>query len=90
MLAACAVGVVEHRLGSPENPAGTTGHVFSVATDPAMRRRGYSRACMRALLGWYEERGVRRIDLHASPEGEPLYASLGFARTPAPAMRLTL
>jgi GNAT superfamily N-acetyltransferase len=89
-LAACAVGTVEYRLGGPGNPEGTSGYVFSVATDEDMRRRGLSRACMEGLLGWFRERGVRRIDLRASEEGEPLYASLGFVRTPDPAMRLTL
>ncbi|MGW2559828.1 GNAT family N-acetyltransferase [Streptomyces sp. NPDC001514] len=89
-LAACAVGTIEYRLGGPGNPAGTTGYVFSVATDPDQRRRGYSRACMEGLLAWFQERGVRRIDLRASREGEPLYTSLGFVRTPDPAMRLTL
>lgn len=44
---------------------------------------------MEALLGWYREQGVRRIDLRASAEAEPLYAALGFVRTPDPAMRLT-
>ncbi|MFD7441958.1 GNAT family N-acetyltransferase [Streptomyces sp. NPDC059909] len=89
-LAACAVGTIEYRLGGPGNPAGTTGYVFSVATDADRRRRGHSRACMEGLLAWFQEHGVRRIDLRASQEGEPLYASLGFVRTPDPAMRLTL
>ncbi|MFZ3570757.1 GNAT family N-acetyltransferase [Streptomyces sp. BH097] len=89
-LAACATGTINLSLGGPGNPEGTAGHVFNVCTDPAYRRRGYSRACMDALLAWFKERGVRRVDLHASAEGEPLYSALGFARTPAPAMRLTL
>jgi GNAT superfamily N-acetyltransferase len=89
-LAACAVGTIEYRLGGPGNPHGMSGYVFSVATDPDMRRRGYSRACMEALLAWFRERGVSKIDLRASSDGEPLYASLGFVRTPDPAMRLTL
>jgi len=89
-LAACAIGTIEYRLGGPGNPTGTTGYVFSVATDADQRRRGYSRACMEGLLGWYRERDVRKIDLRASAQGEPLYTSLGFVRTPDPAMRLTL
>ncbi|MBT2366242.1 GNAT family N-acetyltransferase [Streptomyces sp. ISL-10] len=89
-LAACAVGTIEYRLGGPGNPRGTTGYVFSVATDEDMRRSGLSRACMEGLLGWFRERDVRRIDLRASEDGEPLYASLGFVRTPDPAMRLSL
>jgi GNAT superfamily N-acetyltransferase len=89
-LAACAVGSIEHRLAGPGNPSGTTGYVFNVATDPGERRRGYSRACMEQLMGWFARRGVTKVDLKASPEGEPLYASLGFARTVDPAMRLRL
>lgn len=89
-LAACVVGAVQHRLGGPGNPSGESGYVFSVATDPEHRRRGYSRRCMTALLGWYRERGIRVVDLRASPEAEPLYRSLGFVRTPDPAMRLRL
>ncbi|WJY50273.1 GNAT family N-acetyltransferase [Streptomyces chengbuensis] len=89
-LAASAVGTIEHRVGGPADPSGRTGYVFSVATDPDLRRRGHSRACVEGLLGWFRARGVRRIDLRASAEAEPLYASLGFVRTTDPAMRLTL
>ncbi|GAA4927974.1 GNAT family N-acetyltransferase [Actinoplanes utahensis] len=89
-LAACAVGLVEERLGNPFNPGGRVGYVFNVVTDEDMRRRGCSRACMEALLEWFRDQGVRAADLRASPDGEPLYASLGFVRTPDPAMRLRL
>jgi ribosomal protein S18 acetylase RimI-like enzyme len=89
-LAACAVGLIEERLGSPANPTGRAGYVFSVATDPDQRRRGHARACMTALLDWFRTRGVRTIDLRASPEGETLYEQLGFVRTADPAMRLAL
>lgn len=89
-LAACVVGIIEERLGNPGNPAGLVGYVFSVATDTDMRRRGYSRACMDALLDWFRSRGVGVADLRASPDGEPLYSSLGFQRTSDPAMRMRL
>jgi GNAT superfamily N-acetyltransferase len=90
MLAACVVGVIENRLAGPDNPTGKLGYVFSVATDPDHRRQGYSRACMQRLLAWYQQRGIIKVDLRASAQGEPLYRSLGFVRTPDPAMRLTL
>lgn len=89
-LAACAVGVIERRLGAPDNPSGDVGYVFNVATDRDCRRRGYSRACMQALLGWYQQRGVTRVDLRASRAGEPLYRALGFAPTHSLTMRLVL
>ncbi|MEV4343867.1 GNAT family N-acetyltransferase [Actinoplanes sp. NPDC049596] len=89
-LAACAVGTIEQRLGGPSDPEGRVGYVFSVVTEPAERRRGHSRACLTALLDWFRARGVHRVDLRASSEGEPLYESLGFRRTRDPAMRLRL
>ncbi|MBT2504987.1 GNAT family N-acetyltransferase [Streptomyces sp. ISL-98] len=89
-LAALAVGTVEYRIGRAGNPHGSVGYVFSVATDPDQRRRGHARACMEALLDWFRERGVGSVDLNASAEAEPLYASLGFVRKPDPSMRLTL
>ncbi|MEU6381290.1 GNAT family N-acetyltransferase [Streptomyces sp. NPDC046909] len=89
-LAAIAVGTVEYRIGRADNPRGRVGHVFSVATDPGARRRGYARACVTELLEWFRERGAGQVDLNASAEAEPLYASLGFVRKPDPSMRLRL
>ncbi|MFC9846378.1 GNAT family N-acetyltransferase [Streptomyces sp. NPDC060223] len=89
-LAALVAGTIDYRIGNAANPHGAIGHVFSVATDPDARRRGYARAAMEALLDWFRERGVRQIDLNASVEAEPLYASLGFVRKPDPSMRLRL
>ncbi|OIJ86217.1 GNAT family N-acetyltransferase [Streptomyces colonosanans] len=89
-LAALAAGTLEYRIGRKGNPHGRVGHVFSVATDPGMRRHGYARACMESLLDWFREEDVRQVDLNASAEAEPLYASLGFVRKPDPSMRLEL
>jgi GNAT superfamily N-acetyltransferase len=89
-LAACVLGTIEERLGGPDYPGCLAGYVFNVATDPDQRRRGHSRLCMTALIDWFRGRGVHRVDLRASPDGEPLYQSLGFVRTADPAMRLRL
>ncbi|MFD0552966.1 GNAT family N-acetyltransferase [Streptomyces rectiviolaceus] len=89
-LAALVVGTLDYRIGRAGNPRGVVGYVFSVATDPDQRRRGYARACMEVLLDWFRERGAGSVDLNASAEAEPLYASLGFVRKPDPSMRLNL
>lgn len=89
-LAALVAGTTEYRIGKAGNPHGRVGHVFSVATDPDARRRGYARACMEELLGWFRERGAGHVLLNASPEAEPLYTALGFTRDPDPSMRLPL
>ncbi|MEV6839845.1 GNAT family N-acetyltransferase [Streptomyces sp. NPDC051133] len=89
-LAALAAGTLDYRMGRAGNPHGRVGHVFSVATDPGARRRGYARACMEELLTWFRQRGAVHVDLNASAAAEPLYAALGFVRKPDPSMRMTL
>jgi RimJ/RimL family protein N-acetyltransferase len=87
-LASCAIGFIDTRLAGPNNPVGDAGFVMSVSTDPAHRRRGYSRACMAALMDWFAARGMVQVNLIASPYGEPLYEELGFKRGSGTNMRL--
>ncbi|MET9777528.1 GNAT family N-acetyltransferase [Streptomyces sp. NPDC006367] len=89
-LASLVAGTLDYRIGGARNPLGVDGYVFSVATDPEARRRGYARACMEALLEWFREHGVRRVRLTASSQAEPLYVSLGFRPRPDPLLELTL
>ncbi|MFE6689790.1 GNAT family N-acetyltransferase [Streptomyces sp. NPDC057743] len=83
-LAACALGTIDERLPSPVNPTGQCGFVFNVCTDPRYRGRGYARAATEALLGWFAEQGLSRVDLHATDEAEGLYRSLGFTEHATP------
>jgi ribosomal protein S18 acetylase RimI-like enzyme len=78
VLASSSVGVIEQRLPSPHNPSGTIGYILNVATDPRYRRRGLGRAVVVATVDWLSDRGVDRVELHASNDGEPLYRELGF------------
>ncbi|MGW1956420.1 GNAT family N-acetyltransferase [Streptomyces sp. NPDC001920] len=89
-LAAVVVGTLDYRIGRAGNPHGLVGYVFSVATDPDARRRGYARACMAELLAWFRERGAGHVMLTASADAESLYKSLGFTRDNDPSMRLHL
>ncbi|MFH7336049.1 GNAT family N-acetyltransferase [Streptomyces sp. KHY 26] len=89
-LAALAAGTVDYRVGSPRDPRGRVGTVFSVATDPDARRRGYARMCVEELLAWFRARGTGHVLLTASPDAQPLYEALGFTRDPDPSMRLLL
>lgn len=45
---------------------------------------------MDELLASFRERGARQVMLTASPEAEPLYASLGFVHKPDPTTILKL
>ena len=86
-LAACGMGVIDQRLPGPYNLSGLAGHVFAIVTGPRYRGRGHGKAVMAALLDWFDERGLTRIDLMASPQGRELYRRFGFADHPDQAMR---
>jgi GNAT superfamily N-acetyltransferase len=61
-----------------------------VCTEAAWRGRGLGRAVMDALVGWCRVNDVLLVELHASPDGLPLYRSMGFDDNPNPALRLRL
>lgn len=77
-LAACGIGLIFGRFPGPTLPDGRCGYIQGMTTDPAHRRQGHGRAIMSALLDWYRDGEVRRVDLHATSEAEPLYRELGF------------
>jgi GNAT superfamily N-acetyltransferase len=77
-LAACAVGVIQQRLPSPDNHSGLIGYIQSVSTDPDYRRRGYARAVVEAALEWLDSCGVPKTELAAPILGGEFYRGLGF------------
>lgn len=76
---ACGVGWLEEHLPSPYQLDARRGHVSSMSTHPDHRSKGYGRQVLRALMAWFAERDVPRVDLRATASGQPLYASEGFA-----------
>ena len=87
-LAACAVGWLNEHLIGTANQVGRVGYIANMSTDPAYRRRGYGRAALVALLAWLRSTGITTVDLHATPDGEALYRSLGFTDPTDPALTL--
>jgi GNAT superfamily N-acetyltransferase len=75
------------RPGDDDLELGPEAIVLNVYVAPAWRRRGVGEALMRAVLDALVARGIRRIVLHASDNGRPLYERLGFVATNE--MRLT-
>jgi len=88
-LACYGIGTVDRRLPSPFNPGGATGHVFGIVTDPVCRGQGHARAVTQGLLDWFDQQGIGRVDLNASPAAQHLYQSLGFAPHPDPVLSRT-
>ncbi|MFF5157872.1 GNAT family N-acetyltransferase [Streptomyces sp. NPDC000348] len=88
-MAACALGLLHPVLPAPAYPRGLAARVHVVATHPGLRRRGYARAVVSALLDHLADvERVTLFELHADGEAAPLYRELGFAGSPA-LMRMT-
>jgi len=86
-LIASAAGTVSRRLPGPFNPSGLAGYVQWVCVDPGYRRVGLARQVMTRPLGWYADRDVKTLELHATPMAEPLYREMGFAESGGRALR---
>ncbi len=71
-------GWLEEHLPSPYQLDARRGHIASMSTDPSARRQGHGRAVLAALMAWFAERDIPRIDLRATPDGLPLYTAAGF------------
>ena len=90
-----AAGVVAGAAGNvyvhPPGPKDLTtlrGHLYNVSTEPDFRRRGLARACVVALMDWFQnETGVGQVELHATDDGIDLYRQLGFIEANYPTLR---
>ena len=69
------------RPSTEELELGPEAIVLNVYVESAWRRRGVAEALMRAVLDALTIRGIRRVVLHASPDGRRLYERLGFVIT---------
>lgn len=87
---ASAVAQLRDDCPTPTNPDGGSALIHSVCVLPTHRGQGLGRACFDAVLDWVRESGVTRVELFATPDGEPIYARSGFTRVTWPAMRLDL
>jgi GNAT superfamily N-acetyltransferase len=75
---------------SPRNIGHKIAFVYNVYTEPAHRRRGLARLVMDAIHAWCAREGICTVALHASLEGRPLYASMGYQPWPTPMMFLPI
>lgn len=78
-LASSGAGTISTRLPAPNNVTARTGYIQWVATDDDARRQGHARDIMQRLLEWFTEQHAPVVELHATPDGEPLYRDLGFS-----------
>lgn len=92
ILAAAGFLQVMKVMWQPMAPDGQFGRIINILTWPEFRNQGLARAMMQSLIQKARELNLSYIDLDASPEGQPLYESLGFKLLDAkhPPMRFTL
>lgn len=72
----------------PTSLAPYRAYILNVYTEPAHRRQGLARRLVETALVWSRAQGIEVVMLHASDQGRPVYAALGFA--PTTEMRLLL
>lgn len=71
--------VLTHRPPYPGNPSGLEAYVMNMYTSPGWRGRGLAKAILAELLRFIAGSPARRIWLHATAAGRPLYERAGFA-----------
>lgn len=87
VVAGAAGNVYVHPPG-PRDLTTVRGHLYNVSTEPAFRRRGLARACVVALMDWFQdETAVGQVELHATDYGIGLYRDLGFIESRYPSLR---
>lgn len=75
----------------PEDLRSREGYVINMYVDPAVRGRGIARSLLDAVLTDALGSDLRRVYLHATDDGRPLYEATGFASDPRwMALRLPL
>ncbi len=71
--------VFYERLALVGNPAGLHAYVLNMYTVPEFRRRGLASALLRDIIAYVKENtAAKRIWLHATDDGRPVYEKLGF------------
>lgn len=78
---ASAFLVVSEKPANPSFPRGRTGTVMNVYTEKEYRRQGIASALMKMLINDAKRLELDYLELKATAEGYPLYASLGFKET---------
>lgn len=76
-------GIIMHKLlpRPKQLRGGNEAYILNIYTEPAYRRNGFARRIMKAMMAWCHQQSIKRISLHASDQGRPLYESLGFVPT---------
>ena len=73
-------GAIVFRLqpGNLQNPSGRYGYVMNMYTKPSFRKNGIGNTILNMLMDEARSLGIKAFELHATPDGEPVYLRNGF------------
>mgnify|MGYP003587522614 CR=1 FL=1 len=82
--------VIKKIPGDFNKPLYLEGDILNMYTIPEARRRGISSVVLEHLIAGARERGISKISLHTSKDGEKLYRKYGFTEAVYPILELPL
>lgn len=89
-IVATAIGTLEVGVPNPQCPRGQTVRLANVITLAGHRGAGYGTLLVKDVIDWARSINADRVDLSATPEGQRIYARVGFVLASAPRMKLVL
>lgn len=87
-IAAAGGMVIRQRPGSFVNPSGREAYIMSMYTALHYRKQGLATQILNSLVEQAKGMGIVTIELHATPEGEPVYKKNGFKLHKEPTYRM--
>lgn len=66
------------RLPVPENLSGKEGYILNMYTLPEWRGQGLATVLLQEIIAYAKATGIRRLWLHATEAGRPVYEKIGF------------
>jgi GNAT superfamily N-acetyltransferase len=82
--------ILREQPGNFKNPSGKVGYILNMYTLEEYRRQGISTKILNQLIEDASARGFKAFELHATPDGEPVYIKNGFHKHPEPTYRMLL
>lgn len=80
--AGCGSICLTEELPSPDNPSGKCAYLMNIYVIEAFRQHGVAHAIVKHLINEAKICGCNKIYLETTPDGRPVYESLGFKDLP--------
>ncbi len=80
-IVASGIGIVYNDIPQPWLPNGKMGYIRWMSTEEDFRGYGVGEKVLNALMKWFEEKEITRVQLHASDKAVEFYKQHGFVDT---------